>query len=126
MLTAIGHTPIVLDMSIPTKARDLRPGDVITDFDGIRMYAAFDVQITEDAVTIFTAFIDQPRYAERIDIDLEDIVMVRERPGTVTCQECGQTHEAHYSHDGQYGEGPIYVVVCNGYEDFYTAEVVTV
>ena len=48
---------------------------------------------------------------------------------TVTCEFCGATHPAEYSHEGQYGEGPIYAVVCpagpadRGWvTDYYTAE----
>lgn len=44
---------------------------------------------------------------------------------TVTCWECGKEHEATYSHEGQWNQGPIYAVVCDdGLTDYYTAEVV--
>lgn len=41
----------------------------------------------------------------------------------VTCHECGRTHPAEYSHEGRYGEGPIYAVVCDAdhLTDYYTA-----
>lgn len=29
-----------------------------------------------------------------------------------TCDGCGATHPAEYSHEGQFGEGAIYAVVC--------------
>lgn len=44
----------------------------------------------------------------------------------VQCQECGANHEANYSHEGRFGEGPIYAVICtvDGLTDYYTTEVV--
>ena len=45
--------------------------------------------------------------------------------GTVQCDECSGVHEAEYSHDGRFGEGPVYVVVCGGFTDYYTFERVT-
>jgi hypothetical protein len=44
--------------------------------------------------------------------------------GSVTCDECGETHEATYSHEGRYNEGAIYAVVCerDGLTDYYTEE----
>jgi len=33
-------------------------------------------------------------------------------PGTVTCDNCGEVHPAEYSHDGDHGQGPIFVVYC--------------
>lgn len=50
--------------------------------------------------------------------------------GTVECQhdECGKAHVAEYHHDGQYGEGRVFIVYCttrnDGLADFYTEEVV--
>ena len=46
--------------------------------------------------------------------------------GIVDCYECGDPHEANYSHDGRFGEGPIYAVVCpvDDLIDYYTTEVV--
>lgn len=43
---------------------------------------------------------------------------------TVTCYQCGQRHVAEYSHEGRFGEGPIYAVVCevDGLTDYYTTE----
>jgi len=52
-----------------------------------------------------------------------------------TCERCGaRDHEAVYSHEGRYGEGPIYAVVCTGgpeaeadwLTDYYTLEVVVI
>lgn len=45
----------------------------------------------------------------------------------VVCHHCDQLHEATYHHEGQFGEGPIYVVVCTADDlhDFYTTEVLT-
>jgi hypothetical protein len=41
----------------------------------------------------------------------------------VICDECGERHVAEYSHEGRFGEGPIYAVVCaNQLTDYYTAE----
>lgn len=42
------------------------------------------------------------------------------------CFTCDRWHEAHYHHDGQYGEGPIFIVICeeDGLADYYTNEVV--
>lgn len=31
---------------------------------------------------------------------------------TGECDGCGGTHEATYSHEGRFGEGPVYAVVC--------------
>lgn len=45
--------------------------------------------------------------------------------GTVDCDHCPETHPADYSHEGQYGEGPIFVVYCNDLADYYTEERVT-
>lgn len=42
--------------------------------------------------------------------------------GTVTCDECGATHIAEYSHEGQFGEGAIFAVVCGEFTDYYTDE----
>jgi hypothetical protein len=46
---------------------------------------------------------------------------------TVTCEFCGATHVAEYSHEGRYGEGPIYAVACTRdlVNDYVTAERVT-
>lgn len=46
-------------------------------------------------------------------------------PGVVTCDECGETHVAEYSHEGQFGEGAIFAVVCGEFTDYYTTERVT-
>lgn len=41
----------------------------------------------------------------------------------VDCDECGEEHTATYSHEGSYGEGAIYAVVCADWlTDYYTAE----
>lgn len=42
----------------------------------------------------------------------------------VTCDHCGGTHPAEYSHEGQYSEGPIFVVYCpeDVHADYYTTE----
>jgi hypothetical protein len=44
----------------------------------------------------------------------------------VTCQEYGQTHQAEFSHEGRWNQGPIYAVVCtvDNLVDYYTSEVV--
>lgn len=44
--------------------------------------------------------------------------------GPVTCWHCEQPHEAEYSHEGRFGEGPIFAVVCtvDGLTDYYTTE----
>lgn len=45
---------------------------------------------------------------------------------TFLCQEdgCWGTHEGTYSHEGHFGEGPIYAVVCprDDVTDYYTLE----
>lgn len=40
------------------------------------------------------------------------------------CQRCGKTHEAEYSHEGRFNEGPIFAVVCTDdhLTDYYTEE----
>lgn len=43
---------------------------------------------------------------------------------SVQCQECPERHPATYSHEGQFGQGPIYAVVCGELTDYYTSEVV--
>ena len=42
------------------------------------------------------------------------------------CLECGDWHEAEYSHEGRFGEGPIYAVVCtvDYLTSYYTGEIV--
>lgn len=47
--------------------------------------------------------------------------------GMVVCDMCGHEHQAVYTHDGQFGEGPIYAVVCpvDDLTDYYTLERVT-
>ena len=41
----------------------------------------------------------------------------------ILCHECGEEHPAHYDHEGRWGEGPIYVVICSdGLADYYTTE----
>lgn len=41
------------------------------------------------------------------------------------CQQCGNRHEAEYSHEGRFGEGPIFAVICDdGLTDYYTTELV--
>jgi hypothetical protein len=44
--------------------------------------------------------------------------------GHVTCDHCGERHQATYSHEGRFGEGALYAVVCtaDGMTDYYTAE----
>lgn len=43
--------------------------------------------------------------------------------GTVICDQCGARHVAEYSHEGRYGEGHIYAVVCDDdLTDYYTEE----
>lgn len=47
--------------------------------------------------------------------------------GRVRCDvgACPLTHEACYSHEGRFGEGPVYAVVCtDGLTTWYTLEVV--
>ena len=48
--------------------------------------------------------------------------------GVVTCQECGQEHEATYSHMGRWDRRPVFAVVCpvDDLTDFYTDLVVTI
>lgn len=48
--------------------------------------------------------------------------MSDQREGIVLCDECGEPHPAHYSHEGQFGEGAIYAVVCTAdlLTDYYT------
>lgn len=43
------------------------------------------------------------------------------------CDQCGQPHEATYSHEAQFGQGPIFAVVCpvDDLTDYYTLERVT-
>jgi hypothetical protein len=41
---------------------------------------------------------------------------------TVICDECGERHEAEYSHEGNFGQGAIYAVVCGEFTDYYTSE----
>jgi hypothetical protein len=45
---------------------------------------------------------------------------------SITCQECGQQHEATYSHEGRFNEGPIFAVVCpvDWLTDYYTSVLV--
>lgn len=43
---------------------------------------------------------------------------------TVACHYCSDRHEAVYDHEGHYGEGPVYAVVCGGLTDYYTTEAV--
>lgn len=43
-------------------------------------------------------------------------------PPQVICDECGQPHDASYSHEGRYGEGAVYEVVCGGLSDYYLSE----
>jgi hypothetical protein len=33
-------------------------------------------------------------------------------PGRVDCDNCGAFHPADYSHEGDFGQGPIFAVVC--------------
>lgn len=48
----------------------------------------------------------------------------------VLCDQCGQRHTGEYDHDGHFGEGPIYAVICDadpaewlmGITDYYTLE----
>lgn len=46
--------------------------------------------------------------------------------GRTTCFECGQVHPATYSHEGRFGEGPIFAVVCDddGLTAYYTLDAV--
>lgn len=47
-------------------------------------------------------------------------------PGHVICDECGRRHVAEYSHDGDYGQGPIFAVICeDGLTDYYQESRVT-
>lgn len=43
---------------------------------------------------------------------------------TITCHNCGQDHIGEYSHEGRWGEGPIFVVICikDDLADYYTQE----
>lgn len=40
----------------------------------------------------------------------------------VMCDDCSQPHPAEYSHEDQFGHGPVYAVVCNGLTDYYLEE----
>lgn len=44
--------------------------------------------------------------------------------GRIVCDQCGQEHDATFSHEGTFGEGPIYAVVCtvDHLTDYYTTE----
>lgn len=46
-------------------------------------------------------------------------------PGTVECDECGSEHRAEYSHEGDFGQGAIFAVVCGEFTDYYQASRVT-
>jgi hypothetical protein len=60
-------------------------------------------------------------YADRTQAE-QVLAAATTAPGTVTCDECGATHIAEYSHEGQFGQGPIYAVVCGDLTDYYTGE----
>lgn len=54
---------------------------------------------------------------------------VRSLPAIIVdaCDECGEKHEAGYSHEGRFGEGPIFAVYCDAPSgqyagDYYTSE----
>lgn len=49
---------------------------------------------------------------------------VREVTHHVICNQCEQQHEAEYHHEGSFGEGPIFIVICerDGLADYYTTE----
>ncbi len=44
--------------------------------------------------------------------------------GMVQCQECDKYHPMYYSHEGRFGEGPIFAVVCDvdDLTSYYTSE----
>lgn len=46
------------------------------------------------------------------------------QPLEVQCQQCEEWHPAEYSHEGRFGEGPIFAVVCGEFTDYYTDELV--
>lgn len=49
---------------------------------------------------------------------------VKQETGRIQCDRCPDIHPAHYSHEGRFGEGPIYAVVCtaDGLTDYWTSE----
>lgn len=40
----------------------------------------------------------------------------------VMCDDCDQRHEATYSHVGDFGQGPVYAVVCGEFVSYYLTE----
>jgi hypothetical protein len=40
----------------------------------------------------------------------------------VMCDDCDARHEATYSHDGEFEQGPVYAVVCGEFVDYYLTE----
>ena len=50
--------------------------------------------------------------------------MGQETKHYVRCHECNGAHAATYSHEGRFGEGAIYAVVCpeDGLTGYYTSE----
>lgn len=40
----------------------------------------------------------------------------------VMCDECNQAHPAEYSHEGRFGEGHVYIVMCGEFADYYLTE----
>lgn len=51
-------------------------------------------------------------------------VSVSERWVCDYCDGCGGVHEATYDHEGRWGEGPIYAVVCpwDGLTSYHTRD----
>lgn len=60
---------------------------------------------------------------------MSDLTYGEQHPkGEMTCFQCGERHVAEYHHEGRYGEGSIYAVVCSAdgldLTDWYTADVI--
>lgn len=82
------------------------------------------VEVTTDAVTCKSCrrIVEaaEPAPPAEVEPPREVGVVV----GTVACFDCHETHDAEYSHEGRFGEGAIYAVVCGEYVEHYTAEAV--
>lgn len=44
-----------------------------------------------------------------------------EYPHVPDCDDCGQAHRAEPAHEGRFGEGQLYAVVCGEFIEYYQA-----
>jgi hypothetical protein len=99
-----------------------RDGYILRDLDGKKVETTYGISRATAAGVLAQTMEAAYRVASGTwDQGQADEYLGKQRQAD--CDGCGQVHEAVYSHEGRFSEGPIYAVAC--FEDGLTSYVTT-